>query len=275
MPKQVSAAADRGRSGQYVEFRTVRGDNDAEMDALAASIEALRESGHRYRDQAVLCSGNDRLSKIGTGLEARGIPVLYLGSLFERPEVPDLLAWLSLLVDRRAMGLARRTTVPGLAMSLSDVAAVLTHAKNQMAAPLDWCRGAPRPKSLRKATVRWLTTERLARDWDPDPWTALAILLLDRAGIAARIASTTDVAAVHRAIGIRLVATDVVIAHPGSNEQPDLPIGVDFRGEPALTQAQLALYERCPGASSIPTCSKPAAGARRPCSWTCMRWCGR
>jgi exonuclease V gamma subunit len=46
-------------------------------------------------------------------------------------------------------------------------------------------------------------------------------------------------------LGSALLHTDFVIAHPG-DEQPDLPIGVDFRGEPALTQAQLALYERCP-----------------------------
>lgn len=403
MPVSGSAApdleSDRGLSGQSVEFRTVRGDNGAEMDALVASIEALKDSGHAYRDQALLCSGNDRLSRIGTGLEVRGIPVLYLGSLFERPEVRDLLAWLSLLVDRRAMGLARRTTVPGLAMSLSDVAAVLTHAKNQMAAPLDWCRGAPPPEVSQDGNAALANYREIVEELGPesDPWTALAILLLDRAGIAARIASATDVAgraqgiaiwqfmnfvraqpggggprirrlmdrirqlvllsddrdlrnlpdaasgidavrlmtmhgskglefpvvhipgmnlntlprspqapacpppaglvegttswgrevtdrehreeqeclfyvALSRAedrlilyapdrtadgksrqpspfiarLGSALLHTDVAISHPGSDEQPDLPIGVDFRGEPALTQAQLALYERCP-----------------------------
>ena len=40
-------------------------------------------------------------------LESMGIPLLFLGSLFERDEIQQLLSLLSLLIDRRAMGLAR------------------------------------------------------------------------------------------------------------------------------------------------------------------------
>ena len=67
--------------------------------ALADEIER-RSVDAEYRDHAVLCSGNDRLTRIGRELERRGIPVLYLGNLFERPEIKDLLSILSLLVDR-------------------------------------------------------------------------------------------------------------------------------------------------------------------------------
>ena len=38
--------------------------------------------------------------------------MLFLGSLFERPEVKDMLALLSLLTDKRAMGLVRIATWP-------------------------------------------------------------------------------------------------------------------------------------------------------------------
>jgi superfamily I DNA/RNA helicase len=208
--------SDRGPSGDMVEFRTVRGDNGAEMDALAASIEALRSSGRSYRDQALLCSGNDRLTKIGAGLEARGIPVLYLGNLFERPEVRDLLAWLSLLVDPRAMGLARESSVPGLAMTLPDVAAVLSQTRNPTAVPLGWCRGdAPSDLSQDGRTV--LSNHRLVVEGlgpESDPWTALTLLLLDRARIAAGIASATDVSA--RAQGIAVWQfMNFVRAQPG------------------------------------------------------------
>jgi superfamily I DNA/RNA helicase len=135
--------ASRGASNDPVEFRTVQGDNGAEMDALTASIEALKAARRTYRDQALLCSGNDRLSKIGAGLEARGVPVLYLGNLFERPEVRDLLSWLSLLVDPRAAGLARRAAVPELALALPDVAAILGQTRSQAGPkPLAWCREA-------------------------------------------------------------------------------------------------------------------------------------
>ena len=84
-----------------------------------------RSSGARayaYREQAVLCTGNDKLSTIGQDLERLGVPVLFLGSLFERAEVKDLLALLSVLVDRRAMGLVRVGCWPDFAISLADVA---------------------------------------------------------------------------------------------------------------------------------------------------------
>jgi len=195
--------ADRGASGDPVEFRTVQGDNGAEMDALAASIEALKVAGRTYRDQALLCSGNDRLSKIGAGLEARGVPVLYLGNLFERPEVRDLLAWLSLLVDSRAAGLARRAAVQELALSLPDVAVVLAHARGQAGAPpLAWCRAAA-PADLSREGVAALAHHREVTEGlgpDADPWTALALFLLDRTRTAGTIAAAADVTS--RAQGI-------------------------------------------------------------------------
>lgn len=103
----VALEAHRGRSGHAPEFRYVQGDTERQIDAVADAILEMRDAGFAYRDQALLCSGNDKLAELGAGLEARGIPILYLGSLFERPEVKDLLAWLSLLLDRRAIERAR------------------------------------------------------------------------------------------------------------------------------------------------------------------------
>ncbi|ATQ69058.1 MULTISPECIES: UvrD-helicase domain-containing protein [Methylosinus] len=214
---KASLKANRGASGHPVEFRTAQGDNGAEMDALAASIEALNASNRSYRHQAVLCSGNDRLNKIGAGLEARGIPVLYLGNLFERPEVRDLLAWLSLLIDPRAAGLARRAAVPALALSLAEVAAILAHARGQSGpAPLAWCRDAISsdlsPEGIAALAHHREVTEGLGPD--ADPWYALALFLLDRTRTAATIASAADVGS--RAQGIAVWQfMNFVRAQPG------------------------------------------------------------
>ncbi len=99
--------AERGHSGVQPEH-IVLPTGDEEAAGLAETILAERAGGRAWRDQAVLCKGNERLARLGAELEQLKIPVLFLGSLFERPEIKDLLAWLSLLVDRRAMGLARR-----------------------------------------------------------------------------------------------------------------------------------------------------------------------
>ena len=209
--------ADRGPSGEPVEFRTVQGDNGAEMDALAASLQGLKASGRRYREQALLCSGNDRLSRIGAGLEARGIPILYLGNLFERPEVRDLLSWLSLLIDPLAAGLARRAAVSTLALSLPDVAAIVAHARGQAGMqPLAWCREAV-AADLSSEGVAALARHREAVEGlgpDDDPWKALALFLLDRTRTAATIAAAADVTSRARGIAVWQLM-NFVRAQPG------------------------------------------------------------
>ena len=98
----------------------------------------MRRAGHDYRDQAVLCTGNEKLSTLGQELERLGIPVLFLGSLFDRPEVKDLIAFLSILSDRRAMGLIRVACWPEFASAISDVAAVFDHLRGEAGEPGAW-----------------------------------------------------------------------------------------------------------------------------------------
>ena len=76
---------------------------DDEIGGIAASIKEIEATGVRVRDQAVLCRTNARLNEIAQGLESRGIPVLHLGSLFERDEVRDLLALLAFIGDSSGM----------------------------------------------------------------------------------------------------------------------------------------------------------------------------
>ena len=107
------------------------------MDAVRRA--AASGPGGRYRSASRrgrclsgpggLCTGNEKLSTIGQDLERLGVPVLFLGSLFERAEVKDLLALLSVLVDRRAMGLVRIACWPDFTMSFADVAAIFEHLR--------------------------------------------------------------------------------------------------------------------------------------------------
>ena len=76
---------------QMPELRTLV-DPDDEAAGIAASVRELEKDGVALRDQAMLCRTNDRLNEIAQALEDRGIPVLHLGSLFEREEIRDLLA---------------------------------------------------------------------------------------------------------------------------------------------------------------------------------------
>lgn len=201
----ASLKADRPSSGFPPEHVTF-GDNGDEADALADEI--LRHSQDvAFRDQAVLCPGNDRLNRMGRELERRGIPVLYLGNLFERPEVKDLLSVLSLLVDKRAMGLVRKPSLKGLwtGLSLAGAAGVVEHLRKADAGPLAWAGSSPSLPTLDAADTDAMRRVAGMLDGfgtDALPWPVLAHVLLDRTRTAALIASTDDISS--RAMGVAI-----------------------------------------------------------------------
>lgn len=194
--------AHRGPQGQkpsHIQFPT----GDDEAASLAEILRENRASGRAWRDQAVLCKGNDRLARTGEALERAGIPVLFLGSLFERPEIKDLLAWLSLLIDRRAMGLVRRKAAH-LDAPLSDVAVLLAHLKANAQTSLAWMNsvGAPALSPAGDEAVARMAAALNGFTSDAQPWEVLARLLLDRTRLAAEIAETEDVASRTRGLAI-------------------------------------------------------------------------
>jgi superfamily I DNA/RNA helicase/Zn-dependent peptidase ImmA (M78 family) len=184
--------ANRGASGVEPEVITVA-DGSLVMSALVDGIEQFRAAGFRYCDQTVLCRGNDRLSDTGQELERAGVPVLFLGSLFERTEIKDLVAVLMLLVDRRAMGLIRTACWPEFALTLGDAVRVFEHLRGTEASLGAWRQGAPEVTSAGQAALAALSAALDGFDAASKPWTVLATLLLDRTRLAARIASSSSV----------------------------------------------------------------------------------
>jgi len=193
--------ADRGSIGQSPELRTV---DRAEQQAVAVAdaIEDLRRCGQAYRDQAVLCTGNEALSELGQDLERLGVPVLFLGSLFERAEVKDLLSLLSVLADRRAMGLVRLACWPEFRMPIADVAAVLNHLRASEAAPGDWQVVPVSVSEVGRDALAKLAAALAGFGADASPWTVLATVLLDRTRIAADIATSPRISQRARGIAI-------------------------------------------------------------------------
>lgn len=200
----VTLVSDRGLSGfkpQYIAVETA----DDEIAAVAQNILELRDAGHGFRDQALLCSGVDRLGKFAVGLEALGVPVLYLGSLFEREEIRDLLSLLSLIVDGRAMGLVRLAATVPFSMPLGDVSAVLAHLRNQQVKALEWTTQIdkiPGISAAGKAGLEKVAAILAGIEPAVSPWTALAMILLDRSRVAAEIATAADTRIRSRGIAI-------------------------------------------------------------------------
>ncbi len=183
----------RGTCGAKPEFLTTSGAAEQTV-ALADTIAEILRAGHAYRDQAVLCTGNDKLARLGEELERLGVPVLFLGSLFERPEVKDLLALLTILSDRRAMGLIRTACWPEFKMSLADVAVVFDHLRNGQQSPAEWLPKAGGLTNVSAEGRRALDSMAVALsgfDQRSQPWIVLATVLLDRTRRAAQLGAST------------------------------------------------------------------------------------
>lgn len=190
----LTLKADRGTRGEQVELRVAESPDD-EISALAASITALHEQGIAYGGQAVLCASNARLNAIAVGLEARGIPALHLGSLFERPEIKDLLALLSLATDPRAAAMVRVATMARNQMPLQDVMRVIEHLRAANPASLAWSAIHAEVDGLadgsREALAR-LSPLFAGVNASTNPWTLLAGWTIDGLEIAKTLYRTGD-----------------------------------------------------------------------------------
>jgi superfamily I DNA/RNA helicase len=202
LPLQFTS--NRGASDVPPEIRRVESPAD-EIDALVAAIHELVERGLPLHDQAVLCRSNPKLADIAAALEARGVPVLHLGSIFERDEVRDLLAVLTLVVDRRGDGLVRVGKMARYGLSLEDVQAVLTwlHGKASAAGPQ--LHAAADAAELSPSGREGL--HRLANDVGDftagsAPWEVLTAFALDRSRLVADLAVKTSVVDRMRAVAI-------------------------------------------------------------------------
>jgi len=106
-------------------------DETAERAGLVADITRSIAEGRRPEEHAVLCRTHRQAADVAAALETAGLPTSYLGALFLRPEVKDLLALLELCRGLDGSALLRLATWPeyrldhGRVMAL--VAAAHTH----------------------------------------------------------------------------------------------------------------------------------------------------
>ncbi len=86
-----------------------------EQAGLIEAIQRYRAQGYSYHDQAILCRKNSHVHQIAAALAAQGIPVKQTGYFFERPEIKDVLALLTLAAGPDARAILRaRELIPCL-----------------------------------------------------------------------------------------------------------------------------------------------------------------
>ena len=191
----LKLTAERGNGPELPDLRRFE-TNEDEIEGIAAGIRELEGKGVRLRDQAVLCRSNARLNEIAAGLEARNIPVLHLGSLFERDEIRDLLALLSLAVDPFGDALVRVASLPRYAIPLQDIHTALRSlrdGKGFALARLSELRQNPAlsPEAMKGVTL--LGQDLAGLSSQTGPWDFLTSYLLDRTDVGRTMARATGV----------------------------------------------------------------------------------
>lgn len=178
---------------------------EEEEGGVAASIRELESLGVPLRDQVVLCRSNARLADIAVALESRGIPVLHLGSLFERDEIRDLLSVLSLVTDAYGDTLPRVAAMSRYGIPLQDVRIACRHLRECGLSAPEGISQLPTLSGLSPDGVKGL--RRLAEDLhglsrSAMPWEVLATYLLDRTDLAKQFAIGTSVQDQMRAVAV-------------------------------------------------------------------------
>jgi DNA helicase II / ATP-dependent DNA helicase PcrA len=190
--KLTTVAGSSGIRPQHRGFDTL----DDEAAGVAASVRELEASGVPLREQAVLCRTNSRLNDIAAALEVRGIPVLHLGSLFERDEIRDLLALLTLAVDPLGDGLARVGAMPRYDLSLQDIhkaIALLSETPKSAIGKLKGLTSDPLLSPQGRQRLSLLAADLAGISSNVTAWEFLATYLLDRTDFLARATQLDNV----------------------------------------------------------------------------------
>jgi DNA helicase II / ATP-dependent DNA helicase PcrA len=97
----------------------------AEGEAIRDKIEGLRRNGVPYSEQVILARTHLTLARITGVLEPLGVPLLYLGDLFERKEIRDLLSLVALDAEFGGIGLVRVAALPEYQVPREDALTVI------------------------------------------------------------------------------------------------------------------------------------------------------
>jgi hypothetical protein len=200
----LEMTADRGSVGVPLEVRRYETPDD-ELAGIAASIRELESAGVALRDQGVLCRSNERLNDVASALEDRGIAVLHLGNFFERGEVRDLLALLSIITDPYGDGLARVAAMPRYGVSLQDIYVATQFLRSANLAAPDGITAVPDAPGISpsgRAGLKKLAEDLKGIPISSAPWDVLAKYLLDRTDLGRRLGGCESIADRMKALAI-------------------------------------------------------------------------
>jgi DNA helicase-2/ATP-dependent DNA helicase PcrA len=161
---------------------TVAPNVSGEAEAIRDHIEQLREQSVAYSDQAILARTHLTLARITSILEKLGVPLVYLGDLFEREEISTLLSLLSIDAEYGGVGLMRVGTLSEYGATRADILAVISWAvenRSRIIDALSKISAVPSLTAQGRTGLAQLGSE-LAGLTDVSAWTMLTEWLFER-----------------------------------------------------------------------------------------------
>lgn len=180
MPLDPMSAA-KGACGEMPKVVTCA-KRDQVLSAVVDSVVSLQRTGVHFGRQAVLCRNGSDVQQAAEVLASRGIPVIYIGELAQRPEIKRLLCLMQLLVERQPRALLGLVDIPGLSMPVADIQRLLEVSNADVA----YQRGRwlnDQPTGLSSAGVDVIAKLRQLLSGyrhSSNPWAFVCDMLLER-----------------------------------------------------------------------------------------------
>jgi len=151
---------------------------EEQFRALSWRIRDLEEKhGTPLAEQAIITYQNGVAADIAAGVEALGVPVLFLGNIFDRGEIKDLICLFMLALDDVGINLLRSWHAPCLAMSRDGADLVLFQVGSEKTS---WKKVSGEGLSAADMAAL-MNLRRLCSliDANTSPWDALSWILLE------------------------------------------------------------------------------------------------
>jgi len=176
-------------------------DSAEQCRALAWRIRDLEtDGGVTLAEQAIITYRNDVAADVAIGLESLGIPVLFLGNIFDRGEIKDLICLFMLALDDAGTNLLRTWHAPCLRMSREGVDLLLFQVATEKA---KWKQVSGEGLSP-EDTFALQNLRRLCSlmEANTSPWDALSLILLEDGQWLRELASMPGQAAANSLMAI-------------------------------------------------------------------------
>ncbi|MBA4066560.1 MAG: hypothetical protein C0501_23220 [Isosphaera sp.] len=201
---QKNLSPHRGENTGAVTY-DIAATREAEANGVAERIRAHVSGGGRYADHAVLARSHITLARLVRHFERCGIPCLYFGDFFERPEVQDLLALLSLVAEPHGPALMHVAQFHHYGVSHDDIVTVFAWRRAQKVSTIDALRRLDEIDGVspdgRPRLARLLADVSFA-DWPMPPHRFLTNYLFGRPDPLRRLLADGSVAGQQRLLAI-------------------------------------------------------------------------